>query len=116
MIKMDNKLKNKLSSIFANLVNFLDIGKSKVFGRIQGLITLALTFFTWLAVYNLEVDTWWIIPFLLVFIIGFIIVGWIYVKFKLFKVETKRYAEFDYHHIELNNRLKRIEKHLGISE
>jgi len=107
-------MKEKLKNIFASLVNYWDIGKSKVFGRIQGLITLALTFFTWLAVYNLEVSTWWIIPFILTFIIGFIFVGWIYVKFKFFKIETKKLAEFDSHHQELNDRLKNIENHLGI--
>ena len=69
-------MREKLKSWFASIVNYWDIGKSRVFGGVQGLITLAFTFFTWLAVYNLEVSTWWIIPFVFAFVLGFIVVGW----------------------------------------
>ncbi len=84
-----------IKKFLPSLLNSWEIGQGKVFGRVNGIISLGLVFMTWLTVNGFEFPNWFLLVFMLLVASGFLISGFLYEKLGFYRVEANRYANIN---------------------
>ena len=98
--------------LLAVLINSWELGQIRVFGRINGALTLSLILSTWLAVRGWNLPSWFVIVFLFLVGIGFLVSGFLYEKLGIYGSEINRLSVINPFQKQVLERLDKIEAKL----